>query len=281
MTARWRAHGAADHSLHARRQRHAFRDAAGLQFRRPVLRLSEGQLRHALCRRQGGPAAHDEHRPALPAGRAAGPRRRAQALHRLRERPRQGLAGAAHRHRPPLEGDASLPPAGDPAVPNGSRRFRLAVRRHLRAFALDRRARLRAGTRPCARHRRRPAQRAMPRLPGGERQGEARRAERPSRPRRQAGGGEAPDGGIDQGAGFRRPRRADRRRAGAASRSSMPPMSRPSAFPSSSPSRARPRRRSSRPSKPASATTAPPNSTRPAKQVERIALLRLREILPS
>ena len=66
-----------DHPLHARRQRHALRHAAGLQFRRPVLRLSEGQLRHALCRGQGGPAAHDEHRPALPAGRPAraGPRR--------------------------------------------------------------------------------------------------------------------------------------------------------------------------------------------------------------
>ena len=33
---------ATDHSLHARRQRHAFRDAARLQFRRPVLRLSQG-----------------------------------------------------------------------------------------------------------------------------------------------------------------------------------------------------------------------------------------------
>ena len=203
----------AHHPLYARRQRHALRHAAGFQLRRPVLCLSEGQLRHALRRRQGGPAAHDEHRPALPAGRAAGPRRRAEALHRLREEPRQGLAGAAHRHRPPLEGDASLPPAGDPAVPDGPRHIRLAVRRHLRAFALDRRARAWAGTRPCPRHRRRPAQRALPRLPRGERQGEARRAERPSRPRRQARRGQAPDSGIHQGTGLRRPRRADRRRA--------------------------------------------------------------------
>ena len=44
---------AADHSLHARRQRHALRHAARLQFRRPVLRLSEGQFRHALCRGRG------------------------------------------------------------------------------------------------------------------------------------------------------------------------------------------------------------------------------------
>ena len=110
---------AAHHSLHARRQRHALRDAAGLQLRRPVLRLSEGQLRHALCRRQGRAAADDEHRPALPAGRAAGPRGCAEALHRLCEEPRQGLAGAAHRHRPALAGDASLTPAGDAAVAHG------------------------------------------------------------------------------------------------------------------------------------------------------------------
>ena len=37
-------------ALHARRQRHALRHAAGLQRRRPVLRLSEGQLRRALRR---------------------------------------------------------------------------------------------------------------------------------------------------------------------------------------------------------------------------------------
>ncbi len=39
-----------DRALYARRQRHALRHAAGLQQRRPVLRLSQGHLRHALCR---------------------------------------------------------------------------------------------------------------------------------------------------------------------------------------------------------------------------------------
>ena len=86
-----------DHPLYARRQRHALRHAAGLQFRRPVLRLSEGQFRHALCRGQGGPAAHDEHRPALPPRRPAGPRRGAEALRRLCESrtTRSGWRGAS------------------------------------------------------------------------------------------------------------------------------------------------------------------------------------------
>ena len=112
---------AADHPLHARRQRHALRDAAGLQLRRPVLRLSEGQLRHALRRGQGRTAAHDEHRPALPAGRPAGPRRGAEALHRLRAGPREGLAAAPHRHRPPLAGAPSLPRAGTAPLAHGPR----------------------------------------------------------------------------------------------------------------------------------------------------------------
>ena len=59
------------HPLHARRQRHALRDAAGLQFRRPVLRLSEGQFRRAL---RGGPSRcpeDDVGRPPLPSRRPA------------------------------------------------------------------------------------------------------------------------------------------------------------------------------------------------------------------
>ena len=54
-------------------------------------------------------AAHDEHRPALPPGRPAGPRRGAEALHRLRQGARQGLAGAAHRHRQALAREPSVP----------------------------------------------------------------------------------------------------------------------------------------------------------------------------
>ena len=41
---------ASRHSLHARGQRHALRHGAGLQHRRAVLHLSEGQLRRALPR---------------------------------------------------------------------------------------------------------------------------------------------------------------------------------------------------------------------------------------
>ena len=45
-----------------------FRHAAGLQLRRPVLQLSEGQLRHALRGGRGRRAEDDVGRPALPAG---------------------------------------------------------------------------------------------------------------------------------------------------------------------------------------------------------------------
>ena len=75
--------GAAAHRpLHARRQRHALRHAAGLQLRRAVLHLSEGQLRHALRRGRARRAEDDVGRPALPAGRparAARPRSRASS----------------------------------------------------------------------------------------------------------------------------------------------------------------------------------------------------------
>jgi hypothetical protein len=74
---------------------------AGLQFRRPVLRLSQGQLRHAL-RRGRGRAEDDVGRPALPPRRPPG---RAAALARfleLRREPRAGLGRDAARHRPPL-----------------------------------------------------------------------------------------------------------------------------------------------------------------------------------
>ena len=72
------------HPLHARRQRHALRHAAGLQLRRPVLRLSQGQLRRALRRGRSRRAEDDVGRPALPARRPARPRRGARPLPRLR-----------------------------------------------------------------------------------------------------------------------------------------------------------------------------------------------------
>ena len=62
----------------------------------------------------------------------------------------------------------------------------------------------------------------------------ARRAQRPSRPRRQARGGQAADRGIDERTGLRRARRADRRRARALLRTQRRLCRRTSAFPSSS-----------------------------------------------
>ena len=98
---------ASGRSLHARRQRHALRQQPGLQFRRPVLRLSEGLLRSAV--RRGGERAEDAvGRLALPAGRAAGPRGGAGALPRLRQVAPRRLGLPPRRHRPAL---AQAPPS--------------------------------------------------------------------------------------------------------------------------------------------------------------------------
>ncbi len=124
---------------------------------------------------------------------------------------------APHRHRPPLAHAptrSGLPALAGPSR-HGAGRLRRALRRHLRAFALDRRARLRPGTRPGPRQRRRPAQRALPRLPRGQRGRAARRAQGPSRPRGKTRPSEAAHRGIDRRAGLGRARRADRRGAGA------------------------------------------------------------------
>ena len=86
---------AADHPLHARRQRHALRHAAGLQLRRPVLRLPQGQLRHPLRRGRGRQPEDDVGRPALPPGRPPRPRRGARPLRRLRRRRTTGSGSRA------------------------------------------------------------------------------------------------------------------------------------------------------------------------------------------
>jgi hypothetical protein len=77
----------ADRALHARRQRHALRHAAGLQLRLPVRGLPEGQFRHALCRGGRGRAEDAVDRAALPPRRAPGPGRGAEARARLYARP--------------------------------------------------------------------------------------------------------------------------------------------------------------------------------------------------
>ena len=136
----WEAHGERqqlDRALYARRQRHALRHAAGLQLGRSVLRLSEGQFRHALCGRRDR-AEDAVGRSPLPSRRPSRPRRGARPFPRLRRFSRERLGRPAHRHRPALD-----PP------PSSRRRetqhhepgaVRRAFRRRLRAFALDRRA---------------------------------------------------------------------------------------------------------------------------------------------
>ena len=68
---------APDHSLHARCQRHALHQPAGLYQRRRFLRLSARQLRLSLRRRRAR-AEDDVDRPALPSRRPSRPRRRAR-----------------------------------------------------------------------------------------------------------------------------------------------------------------------------------------------------------
>ena len=141
---------AAHHPLYARRQRHALRHAAGLQLRRPVLRLSEGQFRHALCRGQGG-------RPRMMNiglhCRLVGRPGRAAALKRfvdyVKSHDKVWLARridiARHWQKHP-----SVPGRRRCARRKWSERLRPALRRRVRAFAVDRRARLSTGARPGA-----------------------------------------------------------------------------------------------------------------------------------
>ena len=100
------AQAAARRALHAGRQRHALRHAAGLQLRRPVLRLPEGQLRRALRRRRGD-AEDDVGRPALPAGRPARPRRRAASASSTTSGPRGASGSAAGSTSPGTGGSAT------------------------------------------------------------------------------------------------------------------------------------------------------------------------------
>ena len=113
-----------------------FATPQGFNSRRPVLRLSEGLVRHAL--RRGRRRAEDAvGRPALPPRRAAGAGGLARALPRLRARPRQGLGSDPARHRPPLDPEAPAARRLE-AVAAHANPVRRAVRRRLRAFALDR-----------------------------------------------------------------------------------------------------------------------------------------------
>jgi hypothetical protein len=84
------------------------RQPAGLRQRRRVLRLSQGCIRVSLCRRRAR-AQDDVGRAALPAGRAARPRRRAGAIPRPHRRPPPGVDRDPARHRPALAPRACRP----------------------------------------------------------------------------------------------------------------------------------------------------------------------------
>src|SRR5258708_1633576 len=77
------------------------RPAAGLQFRRAVHPVPQGQLRCPL-RRGPADAAHDVDRPALPPRGPAGQARFARAFSRVRGEKTEGLDRAPHRHRASL-----------------------------------------------------------------------------------------------------------------------------------------------------------------------------------
>ncbi len=230
LVARRRA-GPTGRALHARRQRHALCDAAGLQLGRPVLRLSARQLRLPVPggRRRG--AEDDVGRPALPAGRAAGADGGAAPVPRACGGARRRLVRAADRHRPALGGRAPAGRSGcRPGAPvrDGPGRLRGPLRRRLRAFALGCRAGLGAGAGAGARHGRGAAQRSGAGVSRGVRCRAFPGAAGASRPGGPAGDGAAADRRLGGRAGSGRARRADRCRAGrvrgAERRAIRPPM---------------------------------------------------------
>jgi putative urate catabolism protein len=89
------------------------------------------------------------HRPPLPPDRSPRQDRGAEALPRLCEIPRRRLVPAPHRHRRALEKDPSAQAVRAPQ-PDDARTFCRTLRFHFRTFPLDRRPRLRPGTRPRA-----------------------------------------------------------------------------------------------------------------------------------
>jgi OHCU decarboxylase len=101
----WRHHAGRDqlivpYTLDANDMR--FATPQGFNCGRAVLCLSPGQLRHALCRGRGRVAEDAVDRPALPARRAARTRGGAGAVPRLCPRARACLVRPPHRHRPAL-----------------------------------------------------------------------------------------------------------------------------------------------------------------------------------
>ena len=100
---------AADRALHAGRQRHALRHAAGLQLGRPVLQPTCKDSFDVLYAEGAETPEDDVGRPALPPGRPARPDRGAGALPRLCRRATSGLVLPPRRDRAALARAAPLP----------------------------------------------------------------------------------------------------------------------------------------------------------------------------
>ena len=137
LLARRAAWAAARRALYARRQRHALRDAAGLQLGDQFFAYLKDTL-DTLHARGHRMRPHDVGRAALPAGRPAGTRGGAGALRRLRARQGRCVAGAPHRHRPALDRPPSVRRTVQ-AEPHAARAVPGALRPCFRAHAEHRR----------------------------------------------------------------------------------------------------------------------------------------------
>ncbi|CAM8781311.1 hypothetical protein NCM_03687 [Burkholderia pseudomallei] len=102
-----RERAATDRPVHARRERHAFRDAAGLQHRRSFLPLSARRVRRAVRGRRRS-AQDDVDRHALPPARPAGALSRAAALSRSHRAARSRVGRAPRRDRAALARASSV-----------------------------------------------------------------------------------------------------------------------------------------------------------------------------
>ena len=279
LLARGAARAAAHRPLHARLQRHALRHAAGLQLRRPVLRLSQGRLRRAL--RRGRRRAEDAvGRPALPPGRTAGPRRR---------RSRASSTMCSRTTRSGFRPGSTSPATGSAGIRRRADGSRRSSHGRCSSSASAAFTSIRPGS------RRRPTTPGCLRTPI-RRRGSPRRLPRPRRKAVTAQKRALIDAHPDlagrlalakrltaESTGEQASAGLDRLTRGGAARSSprsTTPIAPASAFPSSWRSRAGPRRTSSPPSSARLSNDADAETRTALAEIDRIAALRLQDILP-
>ena len=210
LLARRAARAATHRPLHARFQRHAICDAAGLQLpaisSTPISRIrSTRSTPRATSRRKCC-------RSACIAALSAGPGR-AASLARFVDyvlEPRSSLDSDPARHRASLDPQTSAAGRLEAVAPH-AHAVRRAVRRRLRALALGRGGGLRRGPDRRRRHRRGPGEGDGRRGGQGVDAAEARADRGPSRSRRQARARADADAEFDQRAGERRARPAHAR----------------------------------------------------------------------